>query len=115
MIVLNGRFIRAYGMDLDSNGCPLPPTPPITLAVHTGSDPGVSELSRSADPCSKRLVIRVTPQAHAYAHALAAHCSLSLTDLIWQTLYRQADTSGFHHKVPARFVAKRVRRVSILD
>ncbi len=52
---------------------------------------------------SGRLVLRVTPDAHRWAHLLARHCSLCLSDLVWQSLLRQAENSGFYQPLPARY------------
>lgn len=57
-----------------------------------------------------RIVLRVTPGAYEWARGLADHCSLNLTDLVWQALMRQADASGFHDRVPTRFIPKNPSR-----
>lgn len=50
-----------------------------------------------------RIVIRVTPEGHDWASGLADHCSLTLTDLVWQSLMRQADACGYHYRIPQRY------------
>ncbi len=61
-------------------------------------------------PYASHLVIRAGPEAHNWAKKLAEHCSLRLTDLIWQSLLRMADHTGFHLKVPQRYPTSMARR-----
>jgi hypothetical protein len=53
-----------------------------------------------------RLAVRLAGAAYGWVLGLADHCSLSVTDLVWQALMRQADASGYHHRVPPRIVRK---------
>jgi hypothetical protein len=57
-------------------------------------------------PRSVRLSVRCTPEALGWVKALAVHCSLDVTSLIWQSLIRQAENSGYYTQVPRRFVPK---------
>jgi hypothetical protein len=60
-------------------------------------------------PYATHLVIRASPEAHLWVKNLADHCSLRLTDLIWQSLLRMAEATGYHAKVPPRYRGPRYR------
>jgi hypothetical protein len=116
-VALNGRFLRVFEV-LDSNGCPVfvPETPsnlgqnpPISVENDLKTDSESVYTDIPADD-NTRLVLRVTPEAHDWAVLLADHCSLTVSDLIWQSLLRQADASGFYRRVPTRYVSKAFRR-----
>jgi len=82
------------------------PSDPEIAAFRCGLDEVVPELPASVPfpiQPGRRIVLRVDAEALDWAQGLAAHCSLSLTDLVWQSLMRQADASGFYQPVPRRF------------
>jgi hypothetical protein len=124
LIVLNAPFLGTYEV-LDADGCPLPPpisalqTPDFGLeSLETGPEKSENDGFDSVIPLSIvhfdgfnepglcRLVLRVTPEAHRWAGRLADHCSLDLSSIIWQSLIRQAEASGFYEKVPTRYVRR---------
>jgi hypothetical protein len=57
-------------------------------------------------PRSVRLSVRCTVEAHSWVVGLAEHCSLDVTQIIWQSLLRQAESSGFYTKIPQRYRKK---------
>jgi hypothetical protein len=58
-------------------------------------------------PRETRLGVRVTPEALAWVQGLADHCSVDCSTLIWQSLLRQAEGSGYHIRIPLRYRRKR--------
>ncbi len=57
-------------------------------------------------PRTTRLGVRCTPEAAAWVRGLADHCSLDVTSLVWQSLLRQAEASGYYTRVPQRYRAR---------
>jgi hypothetical protein len=62
-------------------------------------------------PQTARLGVRCTPEAIAWVKGLAAHCSLDVTSIIWQSLLRQAEASGYFTRIPQRY-RRKPRRVT---
>ena len=62
--------------------------------------PGPTNLLSSA----WRIVLRCTSEFHGWAQGLADHVSLNVTQLVVQGLIRIAESSGYHHRIPTRYV-----------
>jgi hypothetical protein len=54
-------------------------------------------------PRTVRLSVCCTPEARDWVKGLAHHCSLDCTSLIWQSLIRQGENSGYHLRAPHRY------------
>jgi hypothetical protein len=99
---------------IDSDGQPvLTPKSPV-LAPETALnvseiDQNVSEIDAFVNPAPARdcrIVLRVTPEFMGWTQGLAEHLSLNVTQSVIQGLIRLAEGSGYHHKIPTRYIPK---------
>lgn len=87
-------------------------TPPKPLEVDP-VDLGLRLLAE-ARPAHNRLVVRCTPEFHAWAAGLADFWGVSLTSLVEQSLRRAAESSGFDQLPPRRYLpSPRFRPASV--
>jgi hypothetical protein len=115
-IGLTAALIRTYILEcfIGADGQPIltpkPPVPTPEIAQNGPeigqivSDSGPSPIPAPARDC--RIVLRVTPEFMGWSQGLAEHCSLNVTQLVVQGLIRLAEGSGYHHKIPTRYVPK---------
>jgi hypothetical protein len=52
------------------------------------------------------LAFRLTPEALRWVQGLARHVGLDCTSLLWQSLLRTAEASGYYVTIPRRYEAK---------
>jgi hypothetical protein len=99
---------------IDADGQPVlaPKTPVSTPKMasngleidQNSSDSGPPPIRVSSRGC--RIVLRVTPEFAGWTQGLAEHLSLNVTQSVVQGLIRLAELSGYHYKVPTRYVPK---------
>jgi hypothetical protein len=72
-------------------------------------DQNVSKIEPFVNPAPVRdcrIVLRVTPEFMGWTQGLAEHLSLNVTQSVIQGLIRLAEGSGYHHKIPTRYIPK---------
>jgi hypothetical protein len=118
VIELNGRFLRVpsvshggFWTTKPDGSAQFQPETGLDLELSTPEPGDFSSVARSAPLAGRigsgRVVLRVTPAAHDWVEGLAAHVSLSLSDLLWQSLIRKAEDTGYYARPPARYLRRR--------
>jgi hypothetical protein len=103
---------------IGSDGQPVFTPNPVVLPLETGQkgletdQNGSNVVGLMGAPLSpdSRIVLRCTSEFHGWAQGLADHVSLNVTQLVVQGLIRIAEGSGYHHKIPTRYVPKNPSR-----
>ena len=99
---------------IGSDGQPIFTPNPVVLPLETGQN-GLEMVQKGSKTvkipvAGSRIVVRVTPEFHGWAQGLADHVSLNVTQLVVQGLIRIAEGSGYHHKIPTRYVPRNPSR-----
>jgi hypothetical protein len=91
----------------------LAPKPPVSTPKTASNDLEIDQKSSDFDPLpipapvrDCRIVLRVTPEFMGWSQGLAEHLSLNITQSVVQGLIRLAEGSGYHHKIPTRYIPK---------
>jgi hypothetical protein len=103
---------------LDGDGQPVmaPKSPVLAPEIDrnvSGIGQNVSEIGPFVNPAPVRdcrIVLRVTPEFAGWTQGLAEHLSLNVTQSVVQGLIRLAEGSGYHHKIPTRYIPKNPSR-----
>lgn len=116
LALVRGSLVSDWSIDADGQPVLVPRSPVSGVeTARNGPEIGqnVSEIGPSPIPAPARdcrIVVRVTPEFMGWSQGLADHLSLNVTQSVIQGLIRLAEGSGYHHKIPTRYVPKNPSR-----